>query len=223
MARFIGTPQEFYELFGGSLLTNAVQAYTKEYKEMVGGCQAKGTDDIACSSTIQAAHNHENGYSRKSITMQILEKHLDENGLVNIDIDEFLREFYQAHKPLHRTIRILCSKHHGAFDKGKHEKSELVKDSLYGMPKQKPTAEGKYTIEFVPSEEAIITSLKENGKCYIHYHLAGGDIVTKSWDNTKAEITNENLRANVMGKNFLREYRPRIERIEVSISENPDE
>lgn len=38
MAKFIGTIEEFIALFGGTLLTKAVEAYTKEYKEMVGGC-----------------------------------------------------------------------------------------------------------------------------------------------------------------------------------------
>lgn len=222
MARFIGKPQEFYDLFGTSLLTNAVRAYTKEYVEMVGECQAKGTNSIECSSTLHAAHNHENGYSRKSITMEILQKYEDKNGLVDVDIDQFLKEFYEAHKPLHRSIRVLCSRHHGDFDKGKHEKKDYANDTRYGMPKEKLVAKEKYTIHFVPNEDSIIEFLKTSGSCYIHYHLAGGDIVTKSWNNTRKEITKDNLRANVMGKQFLREYRPRIEKIMVSISHNPE-
>lgn len=32
MAKFIGTIEDFVALFGGTLLTKAVEAYTKEYK-----------------------------------------------------------------------------------------------------------------------------------------------------------------------------------------------
>lgn len=222
MARFIGTPQEFYDLFGTSLLTNAVTEYTKEYRRMIGYCQAKGTGGIECSSEREAAHNHENGYSRKSIAMAILNKYIDDNGLVDIDIDKFLGEFYIAHKPLHRTIRILCKAHHRAFDKGKQEKRSNLNDTLYGMPKEKPISKGKYTLHFLPNEDAIINALRVSGICYIHYHLADGDIITKPWNNTRKEITKDNLRANVMGTTFLRKYRPRIEKIVVSISQNPE-
>ncbi len=130
MARFIGTPEEFYDLFGSNLLTNAVSAYTKEYREkMVGVCQAKGTDDIECSKELEAAHNHENGFSRKSIAMKILQKYANENGIVDVEFEQFLKEFYEEHKPFHRSIRILCSKHHGAFDKGKREKRGKIYDT----------------------------------------------------------------------------------------------
>lgn len=225
MARFIGTPQEFYDLFGANLLTNAVKAYTKEYKDMVGSCQAKGTNGINCSKTLHAAHNHENGFSRKSITMAILSqaKYKIGDGLIDVDIDEFLNEFYLAHKPLHKTIRVLCSKHHGNYDRGTHEKSENLKNTIYGMPKDKPTTDGNYSVVFLPSEDAIINKFKEDGKCYIHYHLAGGDIVTKPWNNIKKEITGVNLKNNVVAKSFLRKNRKRIERIEVSVYENPEE
>ncbi len=222
MARFIGTPQEFYDLFGASLLTKAVNAYTKEYKAMVGRCQDKGAKGIECSKKRHAAHNHENGFSRKSMAMKILNKYKTEDGMIDIDFYEFLKEFYEAHKPLHKTIRVLCSKHHGAYDRGKHDNSENLNDTIYGMPKDKPTTDGNYSVAYVPSEEAIINKLKEDGKCFVHYHMAGGDIVTKPWDNTKTEITEGNLKNNVVSKTFLRKYRKRIERIVVSVYENPE-
>lgn len=221
MARFIGTPEEFYELFGGSLLTKAVTAYTEEYKAMMGNCcQDKGKHGIECSKTIQAAHNHENGFSRKSITMNILQKHLNENGIVNIDIEDFLSEFYKAHKPLHKTIRILCSKHHGFFDTGQHERNRS-KENVYGMPKEKIEREGNYAIEYVPNENEIIESLKNFGKCYIHYHLVDGDIVTRIWENKRGTITIENLQNNVASKQFVKDYNKRIGKIVVSVLEEP--
>ena len=225
MARFIGTPQEFYQLFGTSLLTNAVHAYTKEYVKMVGICQDKGKNGIKCTpKSLEAAHNHENGFSRKSITLEILSrgKYRTKDGMVDVDIDEFLKDFYEAHRPFHKTIRVLCKKHHGAYDKGKHEKSNNLNDTIYGMPKEKLQTEGKYTIDYYPSPEAIIDNLNECDKCYIHYHLAGGDVVTKIWNNVKAKITKANLESNVVSKSFLKDYRNRIERITVSISNSPN-
>lgn len=165
MARFIGTPEDFYDLFGDNLLTNAVQTYTKEYKEMIGRCMDKGTRDIECSDTLQAAHI--NDASRKSITMDILRPKCDANGEVDIDIEEFLEKFYQAHMPLHKHIRILCSKHHGQYDKGKRTTKFETKDKIYGMPKKKllanhPVSRNK-KVEFSPSIEEILWGLKKMG------------------------------------------------------------
>ena len=133
MARFIGKPEEFYQQFGTSLLTNAVHAYTKEYVKMVGICQDKGKNGIKCTpKSLEAAHNHENGFSRKSITLEILSrgKYRTKDGMVDVDINEFLKDFYEAHRPFHKTIRVLCKKHHGAYDKGKHEKSDNLNDTI---------------------------------------------------------------------------------------------
>ena len=90
------------------------------------------------------------------------------------------------------------------------------------MLKEKLQTEGKYTIDYYPSPEAIIDNLNECGKYYIHYHLAGGAIVTKIWNNVKAKITKANLESNVVSKSFFKDYRNRIERITVSISNSPN-
>ena len=220
MARFIGTPEEFYELFGGNLLTKAVEEYTKEYKKMMGyKCQHKGLFGKQCTNKIQAAHIHENG-SRKQISLEILSKYVNKDGLVDIDINVFLSEFYKAHKPLHKSIKILCTAHHGLYDTNKKEKNN-EKDTLYGMPKEKIEREGNYSIEYSPNENEIIESLKNSGKCYIHYHLIDGDIITRIWENKRATITKENLQNNVVSKQFVKDYNKRIGKIIVSSLENP--
>ncbi len=191
---------------------------------MVGVCQDKGNFGKKCTGkSLEAAHNHENGYSRKSIAMNILgqDKYKTDGDLVDVDIDEFLDDFYEAHRPFHKTIRVLCRKHHGIYDRGKHEKTESLSNTIFGMPKEKPVNDGKYIVEYYPSMEAVIAKFKVSGKCYIHYHIVGGNIVTKIWNNVKAEITKDNMESNVVSKNFLRDFRERVERITVSISENP--
>ena len=222
MAKFIGTPNEFYELFGDNLLTKAVEAYTEEYKEMMGyRCQHKGIDGDECSKVIHAAHNHQyKNSSRKQITEDILNPLRNKDGIVEIDIEEFLKKFYLAHKPLYKTIKVLCSTHHGKFDKG-HKISKEKKETLYGMPKEKIEREGNYSIEYIPNENGIIETLKNSGKCYIHYQLVDGNIVTREWENKRGSITKDNLQKNVATKKFVKDYNKRIETIVVSSSENP--
>ena len=222
MARFIGTIDEFIALFGGTLLTKAVEAYTKEYREMVDCCQHKGTNDIECSKTLQTAHNHEDGYDRKGMAIDILKAYENENGIVEVDFNEFFKKYHAAHQPLHRTVKVLCSKHHGAFDTGTRTKSDPEKVLRYGMPEKQMADRGSCPLEFFPSEEAVIEALKTDGKCYIHYHIFGGTIVTKEWNNTKSEITGANLYNNVRGKQFVKDYRPRIEKIVGSVNGNPE-
>lgn len=222
MAKFIGTIEEFIALFGGTLLTKAVEAYTKEYKGMVGGCQHKGKDGIECSDVLQTAHNHEAGYDRKEMAVEILKGYENAAGIVEVDINEFLRKYHDAHQPLHKTVKILCSTHHKHFDKGTYTKSKPEDVYRYGMPEKQVAERGSCPLEFVPSKEAVINAMKENGKCFIHYHIFGGTIVTKEWNNTKSEITGENLYNNLRSKQFVKDYRNRIEKVIVSVHENPE-
>lgn len=220
MAKFIGTIEEFIALFGGTLLTKVVEAYTKEYKKMVGGCQHKGKD--GCSKRLEAAHNHEAGYDRIGMAVEILKGYEDEAGIVEVDFNEFFKKYHAAHQPLHKTVKVLCSKHHGAFDMGTRTKSDPEKVLRYGMPEKQTADRGAHPLEFIPSKEAVINALKENGKCFIHYHIFGGTVVTKEWNNTKGEITGSNLYNNVRSKQFVKDYRNRIEKIIVSVYENPE-
>lgn len=220
MAKFIGTIDEFIALFGGTLLTKAVEAYTKEYREMVGCCQRKGVNDIECSKILQTAHNHEADYDRKDMAIDILKAYENENGIVEVDFNEFFQKYHAAHQPLHKTVKILCSKHHGAYDKGTRTKSDHEKVLRYGMPEKQTADRGACSLEFIPSEEAVIDALKTDGKCYIHYHIFGGTVVTKEWNNTKGEITGANLYKNLRRKQFVKNYCPRIEKIVVSVNEN---
>lgn len=222
MAKFIWTIEEFIALFGGTLLTKAVEAYTKEYKGMVGGCQHKGKDGIECSDVLQTAHNHEAGYDRKEMAVEILKGYENAAGIVEVDINEFLRKYHDAHQPLHKTVKILCSTHHKHFDKGTYTKSKPEDVYRYGMPEKQVAERGSCPLEFVPSKEAVINAMKENGKCFIHYHIFDGTIVTKEWNNTKSEITGENLYNNLRSKQFVKDYRNRIEKIVVSVHEYPE-
>lgn len=161
MAKFIGTIEEFIVLFEGTLLTKAVEAYTKEYKEMVGGCQHKGKDGTECSDVLQTAYNHEAGYDRKGMAVEILKGYENAAGIVEVDINEFLRKYHDAHQPLHKTVKILCSKHHGAFDKGTRTKSESSNVLRYGMPEKQIAERGSCPLNsYLPRQPSSILSKK---------------------------------------------------------------
>ena len=77
-------------------------------------------------------------------------------------------------------------------------------------------------LELIPSEEFVINAMNESGKCFIHYHLFGGKIVTEEWDNTGNEITGPIFYNAIRNKQFVRDYHNRIEKIVVSVHDNPE-
>jgi hypothetical protein len=84
------------------------------------------------------------------------------------------------------------------------------------------TYRGYAPLGFVPSEEAVIHALKGKGKCFIHYYILGETIETEEWNDIKGEITGANLYNHLRGKQFVKDYRNRIEKIVVSVNENPE-
>lgn len=90
------------------------------------------------------------------------------------------------------------------------------------LPENRTVRRGFCPLEFIPSEEFVINSMNENGKCFIHYHLFGGKIETIEWDNYGNEITGPILYNDLRNKQFVRDYHDRIEKIVVSVHDNPE-
>lgn len=93
-------------------------------------------------------------------------------------------------------------------------------DDFIPLPESRTIKKGYCPLEFIPSEESVINAMNEMGKCFIHYHIFGGTIVTKEWDNIKSDITGAKLYNNLRSKQFVKDYRNRIEKIVVSVNEN---
>ncbi len=95
MAKFIGTEQEFLDLFGPTLLTNAVKLYTPK--------KVKGSTCRHCKRTreLQAAHLYGTP-GRMEIAESILREYFcnPKFGLVEVDMHTFLEKFYEAHQPI---------------------------------------------------------------------------------------------------------------------------
>ena len=81
---------------------------------------------------------------------------------------------------------------------------------------------GYATLRFSPSEEGVIEVLNRSGKCYIHFHTVGGKVDTEALENTNSAITGPGLYNNIRSNPFIKAHRNRIEKIVVSVHENPE-
>lgn len=71
-------------------------------------------------------------------------------------------------------------------------------------------------LEFAPSEEAVIRTLNEKGRCVVYYHLSDGTIMTEDWENTESEITGPRLYNGLRNRRFVKAHHNRIEKIVLS-------
>lgn len=136
MAKFIGTEQEFLDLFGSTLLTNAVKSYTPK--------SVKGKTCQFCKKIkeLQAAHCHGTP-GRLDIARSILNTFPKLDGSLNLEVDmhEFLKKFYHAHIPLKDHFIFLCEECHKEYDKDEVKKRRPKGSNLfcgYGKPPKVP-------------------------------------------------------------------------------------
>ena len=113
MAKFIGSKQEFLDLFGATLLTNAVQYYGKSVR--------KKKKCLHCGKhgEVQAAHI-QGTPGRIEIANSLLDQYyiIDKaKDIVEVDIFDFLSKFYFAHLPLESHFIPLCDPCHKEYDK----------------------------------------------------------------------------------------------------------
>lgn len=109
MAKFIGTKQEFLDLFGSTVLTNAVKSYINK-NTMGENCAMCGE-----KKELQRAHRKDKP-QRMDIAKSILEEFTDENGLVTVDMHQFLEKFYDQHKNISEHFIFLCDECHKKYD-----------------------------------------------------------------------------------------------------------
>ncbi|HLF53242.1 hypothetical protein [Flavobacterium sp.] len=109
MANFQGTTKEFMKFIGG-YSRNKVQYITRNHRKKIGKCQ----ECLSKTSKLDAAHI--TGKERPIIISDILKDFID-GEIVTVDLQEFEDRFLKAHDPIESTIRILCKKCHGEYDK----------------------------------------------------------------------------------------------------------
>ena len=112
MAKIICTISEFHKYIGPRI-RNVVQSMTKKRKEKLKHlCQN-------CNQTKELQAAHIKGNSRKDIIENILKKYKinSKEDLIEIDLEKVEKEIIQAHQPIDKYFRFLCSKCHTEYDK----------------------------------------------------------------------------------------------------------
>jgi len=107
MPEFLGTAHEF-KRYIGPRLRNLINYITRHHKIAVGACQFCGVE-----GELDAAHVH--GRDRNDIIDQILGSP-NLSLTLRIDLEEFEEKFLAAHKPLEKSIYVLCKPCHRKYD-----------------------------------------------------------------------------------------------------------
>lgn len=134
MAKFIGTEIEFLDLFGSTLLTNAVKSYIPK------SMRKKVCINCKKPKEVQAAHRHGTP-DRLEIAKEILSMlpHNEKDEVI-VDMHVFLKEFYKKHLPLDEHFIFLCDPCHKEYDKNKVKQRRPKGSNVfcgYGKPKNK--------------------------------------------------------------------------------------
>ena len=128
MARFIGSRQEFLDLFGATLLTNAVKYYGRSIRKnkICTHCKKHGE--------VQAAHI-KGTPGRLEIANNLLTQFYTPDkskDIVEVDILDFLCKFYESHLPLESHFISLCDTCHKEYDKDDIKNRRLPGSNPFG-------------------------------------------------------------------------------------------
>ena len=107
MATFEGTIQEFTRYIGPYTRIK-VSHIASKYKKTKNKCEECGSSEF-----LDAAHIR--GKERPLLIANILGEFM-EDGIIKVDINEFVPRFIEAHLPIESCIRILCKKCHRDYD-----------------------------------------------------------------------------------------------------------
>jgi len=111
MAEITCTIKDFHKYIG-PMIRNIVQYMTKKRKKELNYiCQE-------CKEYRELEAAHISGNSRKNIIDEILKEFIldKDKELVKVDLDKFSERIIEAHKPLDKYFRFLCSECHIKYD-----------------------------------------------------------------------------------------------------------
>ena len=127
--RFVGTLNEFNK-FVGPFFRNQVQQFAKkERTDRKGICEY-------CHNSHVLASAHRKGEERPEIIKKILDANYRQTGtpLYDVPLQDFAREFKNAHLPILDHFFFLCKECHGKYDKT----GELTDDMILKERNKKP-------------------------------------------------------------------------------------
>jgi len=176
MATFIGTIQEFRRYIGPQL-RNLVQQITKMHKTAVGGCEYCGF-----TGNLEAAHVH--GRERNAL-IDIIASDFRSGTTLAVDLVEFEARFKAEHKPIEKSILILCRSCHGKYD-SRHPSTGNRQKRTHGdlLP---------ITLSHTPPS-VFGSKLAVAQRAEIQVHYSDGKVESKPWSARRFKST-----SNVMG------------------------
>jgi hypothetical protein len=130
MASFIGTHQEFRRYIG-PMLRNLVQQITKIHKAEISACEH-------CGSKENLESAHVKGRNRNEIIDGVL-KEFTTNEMITVNLSVFEKKFKEEHRPIEKSILILCRDCHKLYDEPEQSasKQEILKLEFSVSSKQK--------------------------------------------------------------------------------------
>lgn len=118
MATFTGTIKELRRYIGPRL-RNLVQQFTKTLKANVAACQHCG-----CGNSENLESAHVSGRDRNQI-IDIVASEYTSAEIITVELSEFEERFKAEHKPIEKSILILCRTCHRKYDAKKQSSSQI--------------------------------------------------------------------------------------------------
>lgn len=190
MASFEGTIEEFRR-YVGPRLRNLVQQISRKHKNEVGACEH-------CGATKNLESAHVNGRDRNQIIDSILDD-FTINNIITVDLSQFEDLFKTEHKPIEKSILILCKSCHRRYDKKDTDtisKEKATNEQIASYA----THDNILPITLEPSDPVIFKQeLLTYKKAKIETMHSNGAIKSKVWSASRFN-SNSNVFGNLRSR-----------------------
>jgi ribosomal protein L37AE/L43A len=188
MASFKGTNQELRRYIGPRL-RNLVQQITKRHKAEIAACHHCGAIE-----NLESAHVRDR--NRNEIIDLIAGKYTA-NGIIDIDLGVFEETFKTEHRPIEKSILILCRPCHKKYDGGKTKSTsnQSVEKAVVQNSRSSADRNDVLPITLSPSDPTDFRGeLLLSKKAEIQSYYSDGRVEKKPWNASRFSAS-----SNVMG------------------------
>ena len=188
MASFKGTNKEFRRYIGPRL-RNLIQQITKTHKATISACEHCGSNENLESAHVQ-------GRDRNEIIDLVLNK-CTHNDIATVDLGVFEEQFKEEHKPLEKSILILCRRCHKVYDSKSSQTPQAHQTSTDTQAQARPSVSNKgiLPITLEPSDPDIFKrELLVSKQAEIETVYSDGRVERNPWNATRFGVS-----SNVFG------------------------